>query len=106
MAWRGRARLTSYELGVGVLVDLGHVDDHAGLLGVPQRAQALLHIAARRAQGGDHGRLGVSTQALLQQPGHTGHTNDIQIYLLTKLLTSKTSDFTNLSQFHKDILYR
>lgn len=60
--------LTSDELGAGVLVDFGHVDDGAGLLGVAQGAQALVHVAGCRAQGGDHGRLGVSTEAFFQQP--------------------------------------
>ena len=60
--------LTSDELGVGVLVDLGQVDDGACLLGVAQCAEALIHVAGGRAHRGDHGRLGVAAQALLQQP--------------------------------------
>lgn len=64
----GRRVLTSDEFGVGVFVDLGHVDDHAGLLSIAQRAQALLYVAGGRTQRGDHGRLRVPSQALLQQP--------------------------------------
>lgn len=60
--------LTSDQLGAGVLIDFGHVDDSAGLLGVAQSAQAFLHIAAGWAQRGDHGGLGVPTEALFQQP--------------------------------------
>lgn len=38
------------------------------MLGVAQRAEALLHVAARWAERGDHGRLGVPAEALSQQP--------------------------------------
>lgn len=69
--WSGRRALTSDEFGVGVLVDLGHVDDHARLLSVAQRTQALLHVAAGRTDRGDHGRLRVASQALLKQPATT-----------------------------------
>lgn len=101
MAWRGRARLTSYELGVGVLVDLGHVDDHAGLLGIPQRAQALLHVAARRTQGGDHGCLGVSAQALLQQPGQQGDRKGYSDTVEMQTLFSQSSRQNDL--LHKPL---
>lgn len=55
--------LTSDQLGIGVLVDLGYVDDQASLLSIAQSAQALVDVARGRAQGRNHGRLGVSTQA-------------------------------------------
>lgn len=60
--------LTSDQLCAGVLVDLCHVNDGASLLGVAQRAEALLHVAARGAQRGDHGCLGVAAETLPQQP--------------------------------------
>lgn len=60
--------LTSDELGTGVLIDFGYVNDCAGLLGIAQRTQALLHTATRWAQSGDHGCLGVTTKALFQKP--------------------------------------
>lgn len=63
-----RGWLTSDELGTGVFVDLGHIDDCPSLLGVAQSAEAFLHIAACRAQRGDHSRLGVTSKTLFQQP--------------------------------------
>lgn len=60
--------LTSDELRTGVLVDLCHVDDGAGLLGIAQSAQAFLNVAAGRAECGYHGRLGVAAKAFFQQP--------------------------------------
>lgn len=60
--------LTSDELGTGVLIDLCHIDDGAGLLGIAQCAEGFLHIAASWTDCGDHGRLRVTTNALFQQP--------------------------------------
>lgn len=60
--------LTSDQLGAGVLIDLGHVDDGPSLLGIAQRAQALLHVTTCWTQSGDHGRFGVTPQTFLQQP--------------------------------------
>lgn len=57
---------TSDQLGIGVLVDLGYVDDEASLLSVAQSAQALVHVARGRTQCCNHGRLRVATQTFLQ----------------------------------------
>lgn len=56
LEWQERGR-TSDEFGVSVFVDLGHVDDHTGLLGIAQRAQALLHVVGGWTERGNHGRL-------------------------------------------------
>lgn len=62
--------LTPDQLGAVVLVDHRHIDDHAGLFRVTQRAQALLNVAASGADSCNHCSLGVSTQTLFKKPIH------------------------------------
>ena len=40
---------------------------------ISEGAEGLLHVMVGGTDGGNHGRLGVSSQALLQQPERTGH---------------------------------
>lgn len=58
--------LTSNEPGLGVIVDLGIVDDGASLLGVSQCTQCLLYVCTGRADSGQHGCLRVTSQRLFQ----------------------------------------
>lgn len=44
--------LTSNEPGLGIIIDLGIVDDGASLLGVSQRTQRLLYVCTGRADSG------------------------------------------------------
>lgn len=60
--------LTSDELGTGVFIDLCHVNYGASLLGVAEGAQTFLDVASCRADSGDHGCFGITTQTLFQQP--------------------------------------
>mmetsp|Transcript_17033 Transcript_17033/g.64473 ORF Transcript_17033/g.64473 Transcript_17033/m.64473 type:complete len:496 (-) Transcript_17033:7-1494(-) len=57
---------------LGVLVDLGLVLDPLGAVRVPQRGQRLVVVVPGRPAVGDHHRLGVAAQAVLQQPRELG----------------------------------
>ena len=51
-----------------VFVDARRIDDVTGLMGVSQCAERLLNVMMGGADRSYHGRLRITTQALLQQP--------------------------------------
>lgn len=59
--------------GGGIFVDNRLVHNALGPVGVAQRAHRLLKVVGRRRQCGDHHRLAIAAQILLQKPGeHLG----------------------------------
>ena len=53
---------------IGILIDGGRVDDVLGPVGVAEGGEGLAVVDLGRGDGGDHDRLGVAAQAVLQQP--------------------------------------
>lgn len=59
---------------LGVFVHLGLILDAAGALCIAQRAECLVVVPVRGPHVGDHDRLGVTSQTILQEPSQLAIT--------------------------------
>ena len=62
----------SDNLSIWVLIDSSNIDNGSSLLGISQCTERLCMVYVRRADSGNHGGLGVTTQTLFKQPGQCG----------------------------------